>query len=158
MFHFLACKSEISWLCGHHLNANPAHGAEGFEQLDILLCHRHGVPRIALSFLIIASFFCKFIRLNSIQCIYIYIICTVHIYIYTCFSYYFPTHLNDIPLLYHYLVLSRRGPNVDPAGRGLDSLAAVEFANAISKDFAGLQKLGHRPGEGGPDQVHYIHI
>ena len=63
---------------------------------------------------------------------------------------------NDIPLLYHYLVLSRRGPNVDPAGRGLDSLAAVEFANAISKDFAGLQKLGHRPGEGGPDQVHYI--
>ena len=45
---------------------------------------------------------------------------------------------------------------MDPAGRGLDSLAAVEFANAISKDFAGLQKLGHRPGEGGPDQVHYI--
>ena len=83
--------------------------------------------------------------------------CT-YIYIYTCFSYYFPTYLNDIPLLYHYLVLSRRGPNVDPAGRGLDSLAAVEFANAISKDFAGLQKLGHRPGEGGPDQVHYIHI
>jgi len=38
------------------------------------------------------------------------------------------------------------------SNQGLDSLAAVEFANAISKDFVGLQMLGSNlEAVGGPE-------